>query len=117
MWHLCHRCHICHIVFIEAQVAPKAGSRNTRGQGKSNIPEGGFPHVERLFGVMRHPQTRTNVRRYQSASRAPQNAPTTAPAASEGPKGIAALRPRPTSRATIAPAPPKRIDAPPATPT
>jgi hypothetical protein len=39
MWHLCHRCHICHIVFIEAQVAPKAGSRNTRGQGKSNIPK------------------------------------------------------------------------------
>src|SRR5437667_11863966 len=51
MWHLCHKCHICHIVFIEAQVAPKARSRNTRGQGKSNIPEGGFPQVERLFGL------------------------------------------------------------------
>jgi hypothetical protein len=53
MWHLGHRCHICHIGFIGAHVAPKAGSRNTRSQGESNITTGDFPQVERLFASLR----------------------------------------------------------------
>ncbi len=80
MWHLGHKCHICHIGFIEAHVASKAGSRNTRSQGESNITAGDFRRSNACSACLGD-QTLTKVRRYQSAIGPPQKALTTAPAA------------------------------------